>query len=413
MTAATANTAHDALVRHLLSASERTIRQPVGLFGHPWLAPMVGGGADPRVGEYGGALYHHDASEASIELLRHPGLRDAAAGSLLCLLDQQLPNGLLARTVTPTRVRDPEPCRPVIAQWALRTCLALGLEWGARHRVLERVVRWVGFLEREAVGPHGLFLTWSSLASGFDNDPITAAMPPRSVAGPDTNAFMVREYSALAELFRRYGADAAPWEEKAARLTDRIEQIAWREDERGGFYAGIRWSNTAGSEEYDAIALPVPGGSAPIESWIGLVPLYAGVPTPERAEQMRQRAVDSAGYLGPAGLRTVPRWSPLFHQAPRDVLFDGRGAEPVSNWRGPVWMLSTYYVVNGLLLYGFRDAARAIAARAVDAMSADLAATGTLHECWNDAGLGLWPPNGGFVSWNVLAVALVRDLLAE
>ena len=29
--------------------------------------------------------------------------------------------------------------------------------------------------------------------------------------------------------------------------------------------------------------------------------------------------------------------------------------------------------------------------------------TGALHECWNDARVGLWPPSGTFVSWNLLA----------
>ena len=82
------------------------------------------------------------------------------------------------------------------------------------------------------------------------------------------------------------------------------------------------------------------------------------------------------------GLRTCPADDLYFQQSPRVLLYDFKKGRrgPVSNWSGPVWVLSSYYLAEGLSRYGFGALA-----------------------CWNDAGVGLWPPSGTFVSWNVLA----------
>jgi hypothetical protein len=65
---------------------------------------------------------------------------------------------------------------------------------------------------------------------------------------------------------------------------------------------------------------------------------------------------------------------------------------PVSNWSGPVWVLSSYYLAEGLSRYGFGAQARELAVRTARLLAGDLQRTGALHECWNDAGVGLWPP---------------------
>ena len=77
-------------------------------------------------GDYSLGLFHHDASEASIALLDDPEFRDAAAGSLLCLLDCADPDGRVHRAELPHKAREAEPSKPVIAQYALRCTRALG-----------------------------------------------------------------------------------------------------------------------------------------------------------------------------------------------------------------------------------------------------------------------------------------------
>jgi hypothetical protein len=86
----------------------------------------------------------------------------------------------------------------------------------------------------------------------------------------------------------------------------------------------------------------------------------------------------------------------------------GRG--PVSNWSGPVWVLSSFYLASGCARYGRDDVARTITARTIALLAADLAQTGQLHECYADDGRGLWPLQRTFLSWNVLALTMAREL---
>lgn len=372
-----------------------------------------------KSGDYSLGLFHHDASEASIELLRWPELRDAAAGALLSLLDCADPSGRVHRAELPFKARELEPSKPVIAQYALRAMHAMGEggpEWLLRHRVYPKVTAFLSFYEREYIGLHGLFLTHSALQSGFDNDLLSAQLPDKSVEGPDTNAFMVLEYRAAAELARALGntSDADLYEERAATLVQRMEDLLWYEDERGGFYVALRWQHGVGALEAEIIGQrDLSGAMRPMESWTTLVPLYAGVPSPQRAQRLIARLISPDTYWGPSGVRTAPRHQPYFQQAARVMLFDfkknGRG--PVSNWTGPVWILSNYYLAMGLHRYGATSSARELSAKTLNLLADALAREGRLTECYDDAGRGLWPPAGTFVSWNVLALTLGREVL--
>lgn len=437
----------EALCRHLVEQTRLCLRPPVDRFRHAWIAPMPlsaaareylrarqgeeavaasqlsreGTGDGFKAGDYSLGLFHHDASEAAIELVRHPDLRDGVAGALLCFLDCASPDGCIHRSELSHKSREFEPSKPVMAQYALRVAKALGsggAEWLSRQRVLERISRFLRYLEDRYTGLHGLMLTHSALASGFDTDLLTAGLPDKSVEGPDTSAFMVLEYRAAAALARLLGQDgeAARWEEKAEALRDLMERLLWYEDARGGFYLALRWQHGVGSLEGELIAdRDLLGRVTPLESWTTLLPLYAGIPSPKRAEKMLGRLLDPAAYWGPWGVRTVPADSPYFHQAPRVMLFDfkknGRG--PVSNWTGPVWILSNYYLATGLARYGRRAEARELALKTARLLARGLQQDGGLRECYDDSGRGLWPRKGTFLSWNVLAITLLREHAPE
>jgi hypothetical protein len=362
-------------------------------------------------GDYSLGLFHHDASEASIALLEDREVRDAAAGSLLCLLDCADPDGRVHRAELPHKAREAEPSKPVIAQYALRCAQALGAEWADRHRVYPRVVAFQRWQERNLAGLHGLFLTWSSLQTGFDTDALSAGFPDRTVEGPDTNAFMVLEYEALADLARLVGreGEADGWLESAATLRRRIEELLWHDEL--GHYVALRWSHGVAAPDAEIVGTrDVDGRVQPFISWTGLLPLYAGVPSKERARRMTEVLLRPDGFWGPMGVRTCPADDPYFQQSPRVLLYDFKKERrgPVSNWSGPVWVLSSYYLAEGLARYGRRAEARTLAVRTARLLADDLAATGVLHECWNDAGEGLWPRSGTFVSWNVLGPLLLE-----
>lgn len=425
---------NDALETFLLAQTRRSVHPPVDRFRHRWLSPMPPsaegrawldarlrgekgvlpeGGDRFALGDYGLGLFHHDVSEAAIALApRDEELADACFGSLLCFLDCARPDGCVHRIELPHKARDPEPAKPVMAQLALRAIDGLGadgLERAARERVLERILAFLEYLERTHTGLHGLQLTPSARASGFDSDLLTAGMPDASVEGPDTNAFMVLDYRAAAELARRLGEDAtaADLEVRAERLAERVEDLLFYEDERGGMYVGLRWKHGAARWEDEVVGHRDPDGvMRPIESWTTLLPLYAGIPSPERAAKVIARLSDPDAYWGPCGVRTAPKRSPFAHQAARVMVYDPRRGHrsPVSNWTGPVWVLSNWYMARGLERYGRAEEARALDAVTRKLLADDLSETGLLHECYDDTGRGLWPERETFLSWSVLAL---------
>jgi len=409
------------------------IRPPHLRFRHPWLAPMPLSAAAARVlagepsagqrasvsgdgftsGDYSLGLFHHDASEASIALLEDEEFRDAAAGSLLCLLDCADPDGRVHRAELPHKAREAEPSKPVIAQYALRCARALGAEWAERHRVYPRAVAFQRWQERHLTGLHGLPLSWSSLQTGFDTDVLSAGFPDRTIEGPDTSAFMVLEYEALADLARLVGRkdETEQWLQSAALLSRRIEELLW--SDALGHYVALRWEHGVGAPDAEIVGTrDVDGVVRPFVSWTGLLPLYAGIPSRERARRMVEVLLRPEGFWGPMGLRTCPADDLYFQQSRRVLLHDFKKGRrgPVSNWSGPVWVLSSYYLAEGLSRYGFGAQARELAVRTARLLAGDLQRTGALHECWNDAGVGLWPPTGTFVSWNVLSPVMLDRL---
>jgi putative isomerase len=418
----------DDLYDHLITETRRCVRAPAGRFLHPWLAPMPSPGGVPagsdgfKLGDYSLGLFHHDASEAAIELLAHPAFRAAAAGSLLCLLDTASPDGCVHRAELAYKTREAEPSKPVIAQFAERVLASMpeadAIAFAKAHDVFARVFAFVAYLERNYTGLHGLPLTHSSLQSGFDSDILSAMLPDRSVEGPDTAAFMVLEYEAAAALAVRTGdrALADVFSQKAERLRRLVEALLWHEDERGGFYVALRWQHGAAAGEKEIVgATDALGVFRPAESWTTLLPLYAGIPSPERAEKMLRRLLAPEEYWGPCGVRTAPKSDPFFTQAPRVMLWDykkqGRG--PVSNWSGPIWILANYYMALALERYGRKDASRELALRTAELLAGALKKRGTLAENYDDFGAPLWPRRGTFISWNVLAITLLKRYVPE
>lgn len=420
MAEAGTHAAYSELVSYLLEQTRRCINPPQMLFRHPWFSPMATPttpAGDFLSGNYANAIFHHDASESAQEWVRHADLLDAAAGTLLCLLDNAGANGCIYRTVMPDRVRDVEPAKPVVAQFALRVFSALGEKagraWAQQHNVMGRVCAFLDWLEQHTTGAHGLMLTPSARASGFDSDPLSASWPPSTVEGPDASTFMVLDWRAAATLASQLGdsTTAQRMNAKANALALRMNQLLWHQDARGGFYTALRWQHGAHCAAEEVVSVPTPaGGQRPVESWASLLPLVAGIPDDTRAQQMIRRLLDADGYWSEVGVRTMPAWDEFFHQAPRVMLHDSRRghASPVSNWCGPIWVLSNWYMAIALDRYGHSGHARDLTHKTARLLADDLKRTGMLHECYNDQGLGLWPVQGTFLSWNTLVLTMLE-----
>jgi glycogen debranching enzyme len=83
-------------------------------------------------------------------------------------------------------------------------------------------------------------------------------------------------------------------------------------------------------------------------------PLYAGVPSAERAEKMVAR-IDAAGVaLGD------DEWA-ITSLRPDDPRF-----EPTLYWRGPIWPVMNWFLYRGLVRYGFGELAARVRAALVE-----------------------------------------------
>ena len=58
---------------------------------------------------------------------------------------------------------------------------------------------------------------------------------------------------------------------------------------------------------------------------------------------------------------------------------------------------------------GFKAQAHELAIKTARLLAQGLAREGALRECYDDSGRGLWPVRGTFISWNVLALTLLRE----
>ena len=79
--------------------------------------------------------------------------------------------------------------------------------------------------------------------------------------------------------------------------------------------------------------------------------------------------------------------------------------------QGPIWINANAALAYGFNAYGYRNASIDIATRVVNALAADLRATGKWHECYHtETGRGLAAP--GFLSWNTLGATLLPNVQA-
>lgn len=372
-------------------------------------------------GDYSMCQFHHDAAEMTLELVYDDAFLERSMGALLNFLDMQHPDGSISRAITPLKDHEQDPAKPVLCQMAARIIQRLeeqrkgsGAEWCREHYVYERLVRFISFHEKTYAGPHSLLKTHSALNSGYDNDPRLYGRPVNSISEPGHNSFMKLDYDALASIADAVGdEDADAWRKKSARLAALVNVLLWREANiendrvllHSGYYIALNWQHgVAGAAAAQREVIETP-------NWASFLPLYACIATQHQADIMiRHHLLDTKRYWSPqAGIRTMPADDPLFNQARRVLCYDAQEGKvtPVSNWCGPVWVLSNYYMCTALLNYGYAEEAQQLATINARLMLHNLDTDGCLYENYNDAKQGLWADQ--FCSWNVLTITMLRD----
>jgi hypothetical protein len=151
------------------------------------------------------------------------------------------------------------------------------------------------------------------------------------------NSLLVQSNHDLAELARVVGGDPAPHEARAEQTAEAMNARLW--DDASELYADFDFRAD------ELITTPTAGS---------FTPLYAGVPSRERAELL-------VGHLDSAGVALgVHEWA-LASLPPDDPRF-----EPTLYWRGPIWPIMNWFLYRGLVRYGYFELARRVRATLVE-----------------------------------------------
>lgn len=145
------------------------------------------------------------------------------------------------------------------------------------------------------------------------------------------NSLLVKANRDLAEIARVLGDDPGPFEAWAERTAEGLDAKLWDDGEGSYGDYDVRADERVRAETAGAFS-----------------PLFAGIPTRERAGQLKARLMASTVAVDGVG-RVVPS------VAPSDANFD-----PALYWRGPVWPMINWVVQAGLRRYGFTDEAEEI-----------------------------------------------------
>jgi len=151
------------------------------------------------------------------------------------------------------------------------------------------------------------------------------------------NSLLVQSNRDLAELARAAGNDPAPHEARAEATAATMNERLW--DDTLALYG----DRDVRADEL--ITTPTAGS---------FTPLYAGVPSPERAERL-------IAHLDDAGVALAEREWALASLPPGDPRF-----EPTLYWRGPIWPIMNWFLYRGLVRYGHLDLARRVRATLVE-----------------------------------------------
>lgn len=255
------------------------------------------------------------------------------------------------------------------------------------EELLPRLAAWHAFLYRERVRNHdGLVEIWHPWESGMDNSPLwDQAMARLEADGipdyrrqdleqadpserptdadydryvylvklfrdhyyhPDRirpvtpfaihdvlyNSLLVQADHDLAEIARLLGADPQPFEEWAELTGRAIDERLWDEEHASYF-------------DFDLEA------GEPIRTRVGAAfsPLYAGIPSEERAQQMIDRLTEFVGR----DLDAATWAAPSFGETEDGFL-------STNYWRGPIWINVNWVLYRGLKRYGYARRAEGV-----------------------------------------------------
>lgn len=417
LTPAARKAAAQKLLAYFHHVAPQLLRPPQGILRHPSISPSLPGAA------YNTQLWDWDTlwtTRALFRLAEMTGDRELfhkvclhAQGSLLDFLDHQSADGRISIMID---IHSPDPfgclktaapnhnnqAKPVFGQLALLIANELNsVEW-----LQPRFDQLMRFYHSWILGNQaslGLLVWGDDVAIGDDNDPTTFGRPFFSSANLLLNSLYYQDLKASAELARRLDRqhEARQLSAMAHDQGVNIQKYCW--DPRDRFYY------TVDVQCKDRRAELLPGIAEGmrmswkclplrIQMFTGFLPMWAGLATSQQAELLvKEHYLNPDTFNSPYGVRSLSR---------QETMYSLQFSSNPSDWLGPVWILTNYFVWTGLKSYGYHKEAAVLADKTLQLLADDLSKHGCLNEYYNpETGVPLG--NNGFLDWNMLVLEMV------
>ena len=404
----------DLILSHLCETYPKMLRPAGGPFKHPYLVPAADTRPPCGTGTCTSRL------QAIVEIMEYAqpdaATRDtmmaAMKGCVLNLLNYQHETGAIPyfvdfgwekRFAEDIAAHDePNQAKPVLAQFARLISRKTGEVGWIRPRLgdLDRFL--AHYDERYFHPATGLYFWRTGAVIGVDNDPCTFGRPRCSAGSLYLNCLMVREFEARGELFelgRRRG-EGQPLPPQAGPAGRRLSSgtagtgatgSSTRADLQCATQRDIPWLNHGLGVFWPCLPMR-------IRVWTGFMPMWAGLATPQQAEDLVALHLSDREALGrDYGIRSLAANEPMYerrgHQQPLQLA--GAGVDGGQLHRLPrPGRLRLRARGRGVLRQG-RPPARP-----------DIERNGGMHEYYNgDTGEGVM--NLGFMNWNYLAANMI------
>jgi len=316
--------------------------------------------------------------------LSHFGIAKYCRNNVETFLDTQEENGYISRAAV--NVRKTQHFKPFLAQTALLgSRQRRDFRWLAGERYYPRLKKYLDHWFSYDQDGNGLPVWDGSDQSGMDNQSRRLGHHDcGEYEGVDLCCYLVRELEAMAEIAREIGRDddVLKFASHADALRKKIDETFW--DEEDGFY-------------YDRSEKT--GKLNKVKSVAGLIPLWVGAASPERAERLvKEHLVNPDEFWTKYPVATWSRSEPDYHQ-------EKIGNE--SSWMGSTWIPTNYMVFRGLIRYGYTEIAKELADKTFELVVSEA----DLREYYNGetgAGQGLSP----FWGWSSLGYLMKAEVEA-
>jgi len=233
---------------------------------------------------------------------------------------------------------------------------------------------------------YDLGVWFDGMESGSDNNVAVLNFPKATVVAADLNAYLYLEYKAMHLLAKQIGRkkDEKRFAARAEKIKENIQKYLWNAEDETYYNIDGR-----SGEHIKRI------------SYTSFVPLWGTIATEKQAISTCKRYLLSPEYLwSQYGIRTL---------AQNDLDYNNQNImKPYSNWQGPVWIISNYIMMHGLLHYGFQKEAIEIAQKSNKLILDDIKTSGKMHENYDaETGKPLAAPDK--IGWNLLVANMLLE----